>query len=348
MTYVVSVKQIRVATRRVQLLLNNVGDGRLAGTGEPGEPHHATALTLDRRASLLVDSDCLPVHVVGASQCEVQQPCRNRVVRVAIDEDEATHVSVDRIRVERHWPIEAQVAHADLVELKGSCRHVFEAVHVDLVLGLGHGCSHGLSAKLEQIRAPRQHRLIAHPHDVTLKLIGCTRRITSRCDDVAAADVDLVGQRDGDRLPRHRLVEVAIGGNDTSHRTLATRWHHPNNVAGSHRATDDGAREPTKVEVRTIHPLHGHSERTLVLHVVDIDGLKMVHQRGARIPRRAVAWLNDVVATQRRQRDTRDVVKCDLSGECAVVGFDLVEDLLRVIDEIELVHCDNDLADAEQ
>ena len=295
-THVVAVEQIRVAAHRVQLLLNNVGDSRLASARESGEPHHATALTLDHRASLLIDSDCLPVNVVGASQCEVQQPCSNRVVGIAIDENEATHVSIDRIRVERHWPIEAQVAHADLVELKGSRCHMFEAVHVDLVLGLSHGCSHGLSAELEQIRAPRQHRLVAHPHDVTLELIGCTRRITGRCDDVAAADVDLVGQRDGDRLPSHRLVEVTIGGNDASHRTLATRWHHPNNVAGFHGAADDGSREPTKVEVRTIHPLHWHSERTLVLHVVDIDGLKMLHQCGARIPRHALAWFNDVVA----------------------------------------------------
>ena len=85
-----------------------------------------------------------------------------------------------------------------------------------------------------------------------------------------------------------------------------------------------------------------------MLHVVDIDSLKMVHQRGPRIPRHALACFNDVVATQRRHWDARDVVQSDLGSKRAVVGFYLVEDLLRVVDEIELVHCDHDLANTEQ
>ena len=43
-----------------------------------------------------------------------------------------------------------------------------------------------------------------------------------------------------------------------------------------------------------------------------------------------------------------DVVEADLRGERAVVGLDLVEDLLRVVDQVHLVDRQHDVADAEQ
>ena len=66
------------------------------------------------------------------------------------------------------------------------------------------------------------------------------------------------------------------------------------------------------------------------------------------IPRGLGAGLGDVVAAQRRHRDADDVVEPDLRCEGAVVGLDLVEDLLRVVDQVELVDGHDDVADAEQ
>ena len=43
-----------------------------------------------------------------------------------------------------------------------------------------------------------------------------------------------------------------------------------------------------------------------------------------------------------------DVVEADLGGEGPVVGLDRVEDLLGVVDEVELVDGQHDVADAEQ
>ena len=46
---VVAVEQVGVAAHQVELLLDEVGDGRLAGAGEAGEPQDARLLALERR-----------------------------------------------------------------------------------------------------------------------------------------------------------------------------------------------------------------------------------------------------------------------------------------------------------
>jgi hypothetical protein len=56
----------------------------------------------------------------------------------------------------------------------------------------------------------------------------------------------------------------------------------------------------------------------------------------------------DVVAAQRGQRDRDDALEVEMARELAVVAFDAVEDLARPADEIELVHREHDVADAEQ
>ena len=77
---VVAVEQVGVAADGVQLALDQVGDGRLAGAGEPGEPDHARPLALQGGAGRLVDLDRLPVDVVapgaGRSAAARRRPCR--------------------------------------------------------------------------------------------------------------------------------------------------------------------------------------------------------------------------------------------------------------------------------
>ena len=78
----------------------------------PDRPvNHSTAgRCLFCGAGGLVDLDRLPVHVVRAAQREVQQPGTDGVVGDAIDEDEAAHVAVFGVGVERDGPVEAEVA----------------------------------------------------------------------------------------------------------------------------------------------------------------------------------------------------------------------------------------------
>ena len=103
---------------------------------------------------------------------------------------------------------------------------------------------------------------------------------------VAAADVDLVGEGDGDRLAGDRLVEVAVLGDDALDVRLAPGGHDPDQVAGAHRAADDLAGEAAEVEVGPVHPLHRHAERRGLRVVVDLDRLEVADERRPVVPGR--------------------------------------------------------------
>ena len=95
--HVVAIEQIRVPAQRVQLLLDDVGDRRLAGARQSGEPHDARLVPVERRVGLLVDLDRLPVDVLRAAQREVQQARADRVVGQAVDQDEAAGIAIFRV-----------------------------------------------------------------------------------------------------------------------------------------------------------------------------------------------------------------------------------------------------------
>ncbi len=85
-----------------------------------------------------------------------------------------------------------------------------------------------------------------------------------------------------------------------------------------------------------------------MLLVVDRDGLEVPDEGGPVVPGGAGRALGDVVAPQGGDRDAHDVVEADLDGEGPVVGFDGLEHRVGVVDEVELVHGHDDVADAEQ
>ncbi|EXI85236.1 MAG: hypothetical protein AW12_02284 [Candidatus Accumulibacter sp. BA-94] len=62
----------------------------------------------------------------------------------------------------------------------------------------------------------------------------------------------------------------------------------------------------------------------------------------------ALATLDDHVAMQRRQRDEARVGDAEPVGEVEILVADAVEGLLRVVDQIHLVHRDDDVRNAEQ
>ena len=146
----------------------------------------------------------LPMHVGGAAQGEIDEPHADRVVGEAVDDDEAAKLAVLVIGRKGDRRAEIEIAHADLVERQRLGRHMFERVDVDLVFGAFERAVDGAGADLDEIGAAGQHRLIAHPQDARLELVGRTDRIAAGAENIAAADIDFIVERDGDRLAGDR------------------------------------------------------------------------------------------------------------------------------------------------
>ena len=333
---------------RQQLLLDQVRDRGLAGAGKAGEPQHARLLALDAGPRRLVHVERLPVDVLRAAQREMHQPGAHGRVGQAVDQDEAARIAVLGIRIERDRLIEREVADADLVQRERLRGEMLERVDVDLVLRLRDRRRDDFRADLHPVRASRQHRLVGHPDDRDVELVRDPGWPVGRREYVATAHVDLVLERDRDRLAGDRLLEIAVHRDDPRHPALAARGQHPQLLARHDDTAHDGAREAAEVEIGSIHPLHRHPERPLLQLVLDLDGLEVSHQRRPVVPGRVVARAGDVVALEARHRDRDDVLQLDALGERGVLRDDALEDVLRVVDEVHLVDRQHHLADAEQ
>ena len=194
------------------------------------------------------------------------------------------------------------------------------------------------SGQPHEIAAAGQHRLLTHPHDRRLELVRHLGGRGGVGQDVAAADVHLVDEREGDCLAGHGHVEIAVIGDDPLHGRLAAGGQDAHAVARPDLAARDRAREAAEIGVGTLHELHRHSEGpSFHALLIDLDTLQVVEQRRAGVPVGPLAACDDVVTQERGYRDAPDVLDPDPGGERAVVLLDLAETLLRVADQIDLV-----------
>ena len=175
-------------------------------------------------------------------------------------------------------------------------------------------------------------------------------------DHVAAADVEVVGQPEGDRLRREGLGQrLATRAAHLGDPGGEPRRQHHHLVAGLEDAAGDGpgvAAVVVQVVVgAALGPDHVLDREPGVDQVAvrgDVDLLEVVQQRRALVPGRVVAAADDVVAVQGRHRHEGDVVDLELGGEVAELVADLLEALLRPVDEVHLVDAHHEVRDAEQ
>ena len=225
---------------------------------------------------------------------------------------------------------------------------MLQGVDIDLEFGFRDLCGDGPGSQFHEVGSPRQHGLVVEPDDGCFELIGDRRRTGRGGEDVAAADVDLVGQRQGDGLSCDGFREVACGGNDARNGALPAGRQHLDPVAGTDRAGRHQAREAAKVEIGPVYPLDRHAERTASQVVLDRRILEPSQQGRPGVPAKVLAGLGDVVALQRRHRDGGEAPKADLVSEGAVVGDNFVEPRLRPRDQVHLVDGQDDVADPQQ
>ena len=267
--------------------------------------------------------------VAGAAQREIERPRSDGRIALPIDQDERPELAVVGVRLERDRLVQVDVAVRHFVELEMLGRQVLLRVDVDLVLDFGDRRADRARADLQPVRSPGQQRVFAEPQQVHRELVRDLRRAAGSGDDVAATDVQFVGERQHDRLAGGRDLEIAIGGDDARDARTTPRRQRDDVLSGPDRTRGDRAGETAEVLVRATHPLHRHAEAELRGFARHVHGFEMFEQRRTRVPRHRRRALQHVVAPQRRQRDAGDVLDAELRGEGAVAVDDALEGRLR-------------------
>jgi len=87
----------------------------------------------------------------------------------------------------------------------------------------------------------------------------------------------------------------------------------------------------------------------MVRGATGVDGLQVVEQRGALIPRHLVGFLDNIVAIQRGERNRGDVGDIvEARGKVVKARDDVVENGLAEIDEIHFIDRENEVANAQE
>ena len=103
---------------RGELLLDQIGDGRLARARQAGEPQHRRFLALDRRVGLAADVEMLAMDVERAAKREMDHPACDRGIGQLVDQDETAQRAIgaeafDRIRLEHDLAVGGDFVNAD-------------------------------------------------------------------------------------------------------------------------------------------------------------------------------------------------------------------------------------------
>ena len=155
------------------------------------------------------DVERLPMDVLRAAQAEIDHPRGNRAAGQFVDQDEAPKRAAVAIRLEHDRLIGGDFGDADRVQIERLGGEMLHAVDRQRIFGRLDRRRYGPRAELQPVSSTRDQRLVGHPHDGRVKLIGGLGRVGGGGNHIAARTVDFVGQAQGDRLARNGLVQVA-------------------------------------------------------------------------------------------------------------------------------------------
>ena len=200
----------------------------------------------------------------------------------------------------------------------------------------------------QQIGTTGQHRLLIHPHHMSGELVGDIRTGLRRAEQIATRNVDIIGQHQGHRLAGLGARLIAIKRHDAGDVALLAGGGDDHGIPYRDGTTGDRAGKAAEIRIRPHHALHREAERLMRGVLRRVDGLEQMQQRRAFIPRRALGEAGDVVAEARRDRHGGGGGKAERGGKDRVIGGDAGEDGLGVFRQIDFVHRQQHVTDAEQ
>ena len=190
--------------------------------------------------------------------------------------------------------------------------------------------------------------------------IQLTRAVSSRATTGARSGSASRSPRETSTSSSSRIVTDSrgiasssgpFGAVDRGDAAAQPRRQHDDLVAGAPDAAGDPPGVAAVVVVlvghRPDHPLHREAPVLDVAVAVELDRLEVLEQRRPGVPRHRVGAVDDVVALERRQRDHRRVPDLELRAELGELARDLVEALLRELDEVHLVDRVHDVRQRE-
>ena len=133
-TDVVAIEQVGVLARGEHALFQQVGDGRLAGSRQAGEPDAGRGLEFLMGTHGLVDLEGLPVDIGGAPEGEFDHAGAHRLIGVAVDQDERAETAILVVVLKRQQAVSGNIHDADVVHAELLGGKVVAFLYVDHVL----------------------------------------------------------------------------------------------------------------------------------------------------------------------------------------------------------------------
>jgi hypothetical protein len=241
-------------------------------------------LLLQRGALPAADGQRLPMDVAGPPKAEGDHPSARRLVREAVDQDEGAGVAIGGVGVERHGRRGRQIAVPDLVEAQGFVRQMRQGLDVDPMLQRRDGRRHRAGPDLQEIRAAGNEGLLAEPDHVRGELVDTFRRIVRVGEQIAAGNVDLTVDCEGDGVSFGGVIDGAVERYDLLDPSRPPRACDQHRIARADRARNDRARETPEFAVRAVDPLDRKAERP-VAAASYLDRMEVIQQGRSLVPR---------------------------------------------------------------
>ena len=154
------------------------------------------------------------MNVGRAAKPESDHPRRRRGVGDPIDQNKSARRRIFLVWVEGNRRGRGKIAKTDFVETQDFCRELAQRIDIETMLELGHRDGNGPSARFHEIGAARQELAIAHPNEMRGELIGDLGPVFRIAQNIAARDIELIGQSERDSISGGGTLKVAIGGDD--------------------------------------------------------------------------------------------------------------------------------------
>jgi MFS family permease len=324
---IVAVEDVGVAAHRVQLLLDEVGDGRLARARQAGEPEHRGFWPFSA-ARALVDVERLPVDVGARRSAKSIMPAPTVLVGEAVDQDEGAGRAVVRIGSKAIGWSSARLQTPISFSSSVLARVCLQRVDVDRCLSAVTVAA-TVRVPISGGRSGRAAAAPRHPEELAANWSETSGGASAAREHVAARDVDLVGERERHRLAGDGLGQVAVHGDDArDRRGFACPTCDDDLVAGRDRPEAIVPEKPRKSRFGRFTHCTGKRNGLLPRGRARPRRFRDARSASGRVPGRLARALGHVVAVARRDRDRRDRLEAEAGlRRRRVVGDDRSKDV---------------------